>query len=78
MATDSNDYLIFAENMRRLRTERGLTQAQLAKRCGMEQPHISDIEGGKREPGWTTARRIAAALDVTMDELGHPIPAASA
>jgi predicted transcriptional regulator len=33
-----------------LRIERGLSQRQLAKRAGMQQPVIARLEGGARDP----------------------------
>lgn len=39
-----------------------LTQLQLAKRCGLPQRHISEIENGKRPIGKENAKRLATAL----------------
>ena len=45
-----------------LREEYGLTQAQLAKRCGIDQGDISRIERGATSPTVRTLQRIASAL----------------
>lgn len=52
-----------------LRLSRGLSQAQLAKEVGLQQPNISAIESGKRKPEYETARRIAAVLGVSAEEI---------
>lgn len=49
-----------------LRIENGLTQAELARRCGVSQPAIARLERGEHEPRLTTLRRIAHALDADL------------
>ncbi|MEJ7765565.1 MAG: helix-turn-helix transcriptional regulator [Acidimicrobiales bacterium] len=46
-----------------LRQRHGLTQAELAARCGIDQGDISRIERGSTSPTAKTLQRIAAALD---------------
>ena len=46
------------------RHREGLTQHQLAERCGLPQRHISEMENGKRPIGKESAKRLAAALHV--------------
>lgn len=41
----------------------GLSQTELAERCGMKQPEISRIEGGGTIPTIPLLRRLARALD---------------
>lgn len=45
-----------------LREQQGLTQAQLAERCGIDQGDISRIERGSTSPTAKTLSRIADAL----------------
>ena len=53
-----------------VRTERGMSQNQLAKLCNVPQSVISDIESGKtKAPRIDTLQAIAAALGVTIDDL---------
>lgn len=53
-----------------LRQARGWGQSELAERAQVAQATISRIENGqRRNPGTETMRRIAQALNVTMDEL---------
>ncbi|WP_419945625.1 helix-turn-helix domain-containing protein [Candidatus Poriferisodalis sp.] len=49
-----------------LRGKHGLTQAQLAQRCGMSQADISRIERGSTSPTTRTLQRIADALDAEV------------
>ena len=49
-----------------LREKHGLTQAQLAERCGVDQGDISRIERGSTSPTARTLQRIADALDADV------------
>jgi ribosome-binding protein aMBF1 (putative translation factor) len=49
-----------------LRERQGLTQAELAERCGIDQADISRIERGSTSPTARTLRRIAEALDADL------------
>jgi ribosome-binding protein aMBF1 (putative translation factor) len=49
-----------------LREKHGLTQAELARRCGMDQGDISRIERGATSPTTRTLQRIADALDADV------------
>ncbi|GAA3792511.1 MULTISPECIES: helix-turn-helix domain-containing protein [Streptomyces] len=44
----------------------GLSQAELAERCGMKQPQISRIEGGGTVPTIPLLRRLADALEAEL------------
>lgn len=48
------------------RTALGLSQTELAERCGMKQPQISRIEGGGTVPTIPLLRRLARALDADL------------
>ncbi len=49
-----------------LREKHGLTQSQLAERCGINQADISRIERGSTSPTARTLHRIANALDADI------------
>src|SRR5687768_10513659 len=53
----------------RLRNERGFTQVELAEKLGIAQPIISDYERGRLRPHPDMLTRLAAALQVSADEL---------
>ena len=56
----------------RLRTRRegrGLTQAQLAERCGLHRTFVGSVERGERNVSVLNLRAIARALRVPLEEL---------
>ena len=46
---------------------RGLAQAELARRAGLHRAQVHDIENGKRRGSVDTLKKIAQALDVSLD-----------
>lgn len=56
-------------NIWKIRTEKRLTQAQLAEKLNVQQSTISMIETGERNPSADLLLRMASALGVTVDEL---------
>jgi HTH-type transcriptional regulator/antitoxin HipB len=56
--------------VRRLRRTQDLTQAQLARRAGLAQGHVSEIETGVRtHPSAVVIKKLARALGVPVGEL---------
>ena len=49
------------------RIEFGRSQAELGERAGMTQPQASRTEGGDTAPALPLLRRLAKALDGTLD-----------
>src|SRR6266542_2182173 len=54
-------YEEIARQLIAFRTEHGLSQAELARRCGVSQPAIARLERGEHEPRLATLRRVAPA-----------------
>ena len=52
-----------------LRKEKGLTQIQMQMLTGIDQSDYSKIENGKRYYTFEQCKRIALALDTSMDYL---------
>lgn len=50
-----------------LRLQKGWSQAELAKRAETSQSYIARLEQGKIDPQMSTARKIAAVLDVSIE-----------
>ncbi|MEW2134980.1 helix-turn-helix transcriptional regulator [Streptomyces sp. NPDC005435] len=48
------------------RSELNLSQTELARRAGMSQPQISNIEGGDSVPTLPLLTRLAKALDASL------------
>jgi transcriptional regulator with XRE-family HTH domain len=55
---------LVGREIRRWRTERGLTLAQVAKRSGLNIGYLSQIENDKASPSLDALAAIASALDV--------------
>lgn len=60
-----------ARAIRKIRTEANLSQRDLAQRMELDPSQMSRLERGGANPSWGMARRIAAALEVTLDELAR-------
>lgn len=63
---------LVGRNAARIRTEKGLTQEQLAERSGLSQQYLSGLERGKRNPTIVTIYEIASALGVSHVDLVWP------
>ena len=61
-----------ADNLRRLRNERGLTASELSARSGVGKATLSQIEAGRGNPRLETLRDLAVALGVEVTELLEP------
>src|SRR3954451_17800436 len=57
------------ENMRALREARALTQAQMAKLAGLPRATWANLESGAGNPTLSVLQRVAAALQVSLEEL---------
>jgi putative transcriptional regulator len=55
--------------LREIRKEKGLKQSDLAKKVGIFQSELSEIETDVRRPNVYLAKRIARALGVNLDEI---------
>lgn len=55
--------------IRELRINLGLTQKELAERCGMLEPNIGAIERGTNTPNISTLAKIATALEADLIDL---------
>jgi transcriptional regulator with XRE-family HTH domain len=61
-----------AHNIRPLRESRGLTQQQLATMSGVPRPTWANLESGSANPTLAVLLRVAAALQVSVEELISP------
>jgi transcriptional regulator with XRE-family HTH domain len=59
----------FAENLRRLRRQAGISAEELADRAHIHRNHIGSIENGRVEPRLGTLLRLIGALGTTPGEI---------
>ena len=64
------------DNLRQLRAVRGLTQARVADAAGLPRPTYANLETGAANPTLSVLVRVAAALQVSLEELLSPPRAA--
>ena len=58
--------------IRKRRKEMGLSQEELAKKCGVSRQTVNAIENNKYDPTLALAFRLAKELRVTVDMLFTP------
>lgn len=56
-------------NLKKIRTEKGLSQVDIARELCVSRGFVSNIESGKRNPTLSTLTRLATALGVSTNEL---------
>lgn len=77
----------FGAAVRRLREQRGITQAELAERVGLGRTSMTNLERGRQNPPLSLLPELARALGVTAldlitetttlpDDTDHGVPAA--
>ena len=63
-----NDTLILKNNLKSIRVEKGLSQAQLAEMVGVSRNTISSIETGQFNPTAKLALVLCIALDKKFED----------
>ena len=61
--------LEFKERLKSTREARGLSQADLAKKTGLQPAAVSHFETGNRAPSFDNLRKLSDALGVSVDYL---------
>ena len=64
-----NEKIDVGSRIKVARDYRGMTQQELADKVGINRTTLTGYESGHRTPDLFTAKRIAAALGVSMDVL---------
>ena len=60
---------VFGTNLRKYRTDKGLSQEKFAEICGLHRTYISDIECFQRNVSLENVQRIADALGIKSYKL---------
>ena len=58
----------YGHAVRKVRLEQGISQEELADRCGLHRTYISDVELGKRNISLENIERIAISLNRTLSD----------
>lgn len=67
MENEKNPKELIAENIRKIREARNLTQSELAEKAGVNKSTVSMYESASRTPKLDFAKKLAKALDVSVD-----------
>src|SRR5262245_2414420 len=59
----------FKDRLRQAREDKGMSQAQLAERTGLQPSAVSHFEAGRRSPSFENLSVLADALGVSTDHL---------
>ncbi|MFP4539374.1 MAG: helix-turn-helix domain-containing protein [Candidatus Paceibacterota bacterium] len=57
------------QNLKRIRTRKGISQGDIARTLDVSRGYISNIENGKTNPTLATIAKLAKAVNVSIDEL---------
>ena len=69
---------MFADRLKEIRTEKGITQVQLAETMGVSKGTVAMWETGKREPNFETLNQLSDIFDKRIDYiLGYSNDASS-
>lgn len=69
--TGKDRYAELAALLRARREELGLSRRALAETTGLSYPYIAQLEGGYRAPSVSSARRLADALRLPVEDIVH-------
>ncbi len=63
------DAMTFGGLVRSLRTSDEISQVELAKRLGVSKQFLSDVENNRKDVGISFAKKVAEALDYSIEPL---------
>lgn len=66
---DKDHLVAFGRRVANLRRRTGLSQEQLASRCGLHRTYVGGVERGERNVGLLNIRRLAEGLGVSAAAL---------
>ena len=68
-STDGDVQAYFGRRVRILRKREGLSQEQLAFRCGLDRTYVGGVERGERNISIVNIEKIARALGLSLRDL---------
>lgn len=69
-----NEFVQIGNKIKKLRKEKGITQKEMAKLCGIPYSTYSNYENNNREPSSEQLRKIASALSIQAIDLIYEYP----
>ena len=57
------------DNLKRIRTEKGISQGDIARALEVDKSFVSNIENGKTNPTLATITKLAKAIGISVGEL---------
>lgn len=66
MAQPVPEYVALGRAVRQIRSERGLSQENLALDAGLDRTYVSGVERGRRNPSYGSLLKLALALEVKV------------
>ena len=70
--TKKNTVIDMENTIRERRKDKGISQEELAKKCGVARQTVNAIENNKYDPTLALAFSLARELETTVDELFKP------
>ena len=64
-----NEAKKLGKNLKRIRTEKSITQGDIARLLGVSRSFVSNTENGKTNPTLATITKLANAIGVSANEL---------
>lgn len=65
----SVNFKLIGKRVKEVRTEKGISQADLAERCKTSAQYLSQIENGRKQASLQTLVSVAEVLGVSLNEL---------
>ena len=65
----SVNFKLIGNRVKEVRTEKGISQADLAERCKTSAQYLSQIENGRKQASLQTLVSVAEVLGVSLNEL---------
>lgn len=72
LSEEQKECIYTGKRIAMIRTEKGMTQQQLAEKIGESREHIARIEAGKYSVGLKHLVKVAKALDMELDFVTKP------